>query len=113
MPAEWDHLDPQPPISARAVFEAATAHNRMVGHENAGFLSDEHGFLPLEPPLRALPGPYDEWDAVAAQLPELFRSLRLRQVLDTLPDLSFGPSDLPDPYLLRASSMVSRSCAWA
>ena len=99
-------MDHQPLIAAREVFEAAEAHNRKVGHENAGFLSADHGFLPLEPPLQALPSPYDEWDGVAAQLPELFRSLRLRQVLDGLPELSFSPSDLPDSYLLRASSMV-------
>jgi sulfite reductase (NADPH) flavoprotein alpha-component len=94
-------------VPARRVFEAARAYNRQVGHENAGFLSAEHGFLPFEPPLQALPLPYEAWDAVATELPGLFRHLRVRAAIESLPALSFGPDDLPDRYLLRASALVS------
>lgn len=94
-------------VPARQVFEQAVAFNRLHGHENAGFLSADHGFLPMSPPLTALPEAYRGWDDIAAQLPDLFRQLQVRRALDALPALPFDEPHLPDRYLLRAASLVS------
>jgi sulfite reductase (NADPH) flavoprotein alpha-component len=94
-----------PVIPARRVLNEATETNERLGHENLGFLSESHGFMPRQQPLLSLPPAYHAWDETAAQLPELFRSLSLRRVLDQMPILSAAA--LPDPYLLRASAIIS------
>ncbi|KAJ6786893.1 hypothetical protein PWT90_00035 [Aphanocladium album] len=49
-------------------------------------LSAKHGFLPNELPLARLPDPYyNKWEAIAANLPALILSRRLRGVIDRLP----------------------------
>jgi sulfite reductase (NADPH) flavoprotein alpha-component len=93
-------------IAARKVMEAAEAYNRAQGHENEGFLSTTYGFLPVEPPLLALPPSHRAWDDLVDQLPELYRTLALRKVFDRLPLLEVTPDALPDRYLLRASTML-------
>lgn len=51
-------------------------------------LSPKHGFLPTELPLARLPDPYyNKWEAIAANLPALILSRRLRGVIDRLPVL--------------------------
>ncbi|KAJ3492397.1 hypothetical protein NLG97_g5422 [Lecanicillium saksenae] len=51
-------------------------------------LSAKHGFLPNELPLARLPDPYyNKWEAIAANLPALILSRRLRGVIDRLPVL--------------------------
>ncbi|EGX90278.1 indoleamine 2,3-dioxygenase [Cordyceps militaris CM01] len=51
-------------------------------------LSTTHGFLPNELPLTRLPDPYyNKWEAIAANLPALILSRRLRSVIDRLPVL--------------------------
>lgn len=51
-------------------------------------LSARHGFLPNELPLARLPDPYyNKWEAIAANLPALILSRRLRGVIDRLPVL--------------------------
>lgn len=90
-------------IPSRRVLIEAEAENRRLGHENLGFLSETHGFMPTSPPLLALPPAYRLWDEMAAQLPELFRCLTLRPELERMPLLD--AADLPDPYLLRAAAI--------
>jgi sulfite reductase (NADPH) flavoprotein alpha-component len=96
-----------PIVPSREVLERATRDNAELGHENLGFLSEEYGLAPVEPPLLALPPSYQAWDNIVEQMPDLWRSLRLRQVLDALPLLSAAEVDLPDRYLLRASALLS------
>lgn len=95
------------PIPARRVLAAAVETNERLGHENLGFLSESHGFMPGEPPVLRLPSSHDPWDAVAARLPELFRNLAVRESIDGMPVLSAGEHDLADRYLLRASAILS------
>ncbi|MBN9386705.1 MAG: hypothetical protein J0I20_01530 [Chloroflexi bacterium] len=92
---------------SRLVFDKAVATNRANGHENEGPLSAETGFLPAELPLLNLPAEYKAWDEFASRLPELFDNLKLRQEAEHLPVLRAGPDQLPDKYLLRASSLMS------
>ncbi|WP_035855013.1 FHA domain-containing protein [Cryptosporangium arvum] len=89
---------------ARRVVEAAEAYNREQGHELDGFLSLEYGFLPVEPPLRALPESHRAWDDLVDRLPALYASLELRAEFDRLPVLDADA--LPDKYLLRASVLL-------
>ena len=91
--------------SGRALL-AATRENQRLGHENLGFLSPEHGFLPAAPPRHTLPASHGAWDEVAAALPALFRELGLRRAIDELPVLPAGPDDLADADLLRAATVL-------
>ncbi len=92
---------------SRAVFEQAIALNRQLGHENLGFVSAEHGFLPATPPLQSLPDYFQAWDLIVPELPTLFRRLQVRRALDALPPLEVDSNHLPDHFLLRASALVS------
>lgn len=94
-------------VPARRVLSRAISTNRRLGHENLGFLSESHGFMPLRPPLLALPAGMRVWDEVAAQLPELCRGLRIRPTLARLPVLDAAEVRLPDEALLRASVVLS------
>lgn len=93
-------------IAARKVVEEAEAYNRDKGHENDGFLSSAYGFLPLEPPLLALPASHRIWDEMVDRLPELYRKLTMRRAFEQMPLLEATPDALPDRYLLRASTML-------
>ncbi|NKQ33998.1 MAG: hypothetical protein HF973_00110 [Chloroflexi bacterium] len=99
-------VDPNAVPSRVALIQAVEA-NRRLGHENLGFLSEEHGFMPTTPPLLELPSMYKAWDDIAANMPELYRTLTLRSAFDSLPVLSVTEADLPDRYLLRASALMS------
>jgi len=92
---------------ARVALEAVVAANRRRGNENAGFLSEEHGFLPSTPPLLALPPAFKAWDEIAAQLPALWRSINVRAALRELPVLDASEENLPDDCLMRASVILS------
>ena len=94
-------------IPSRLVLANAEETNRRLGHENLGFLSEEHGFMPTAPPLLQLPPAYRAWDEIAERLPELYRTLTLRKAFDAMPELSAAPEDLPDKFLLRASALLS------
>jgi sulfite reductase (NADPH) flavoprotein alpha-component len=93
-------------VASRTVLETAQAHNREVGHENLGFLTESHGNIPSSPPLLALSPSHRAWDEIGAQLPRLFKSVTLRRAFDDLPVLSAAPDDLPDTELLRASTLL-------
>jgi sulfite reductase alpha subunit-like flavoprotein len=94
-------------VPARQVIEDAIAINNQLGHENLGSLSYSHGFLPTQEPLKLLPLSHQAWDDVAAYIPFLFRTYAVRKVLNEMPLLSAEVADLPDEYLLRASSLFS------
>ncbi|HVC32915.1 MAG TPA: cytochrome b5 domain-containing protein [Chloroflexota bacterium] len=98
----------QPIVPSREVLESATRTNAELGHENLGFLSEAHGLTPALPPLLELPPSHRAWDDIVDLMPELWRTLRLRQVLDAFPLLSASEEALPDRYLLRASSLLSQ-----
>jgi len=52
-------------------------------------ISPDHGFLPSELPLTALPDPYyARWEAIASNLQGLLLSKRIRETVDRLPTLS-------------------------
>ena len=54
-------------IPTRRVITEAEATNRKLGHENLGFLSLSHGFMPMEMPRLALAKSHVIWDEVAAE----------------------------------------------
>ena len=90
-------------IPSRRVLVEAEAENKRLGHENLGFLSESHGFMPMETPRLSLSPSHQIWDEMAAALPEMFRRLTLRRALDAMPLLSAAPDALPDADVLRAS----------
>lgn len=90
---------------ARLVLENAVTLNNQLGHENLGSLSYSHGFLPRHEPLKALPSSHKAWDEMAAAIPALFRAYAVRKAVNEMPILS--ADDLPDEFVLRASSLFS------
>lgn len=97
----------QPICPARAYLRAAEADNAALGHENRGFLSAAHGFLPSRPPSTSLPDSHRAWDELASELPDLWRTLRLRSQVLALPMLEATPAALADEHLLRASTVLA------
>ncbi|RYZ59432.1 MAG: hypothetical protein EOP07_04080 [Proteobacteria bacterium] len=93
--------------TASQVLETAEATNKFLGHENLGFLSHSHGFMPKLPPKQSMPEAFKAWDAVAADLPRLYRSLELRRVIDRMPVLDASEDFLGDSYLLRAAALLA------
>lgn len=93
-------------IPARRILVEAEAENKRLGHENLGFLSESHGYMPTSMPSLQLSSPaHAIWDETAAALPEMFRQLTLRRTLEAMPVLSADPAALPDADLLRASAI--------
>jgi len=93
-------------LRLRRILTEAQVTNVQLGHENQGFLSAQHGFLPSSPPLQSLPESHRLWDEIAAQLPELISTLTLRRVVDKLPLLASTADQLPDRYLCRAALLL-------
>lgn len=89
---------------ARDILAAASEENDRVGHENLGFLSASHGFIPRMPPAHALPELFRPWDDAAHQLPELWRTRHVRKTIAQLPLLD--ADQLPDASLLRAATVL-------
>ncbi len=85
----------------------AERFNATVGHENRGFLSFEHGFLPSIAPLKRLHSDFAAWDQIAAELPALFRSLRLRRRVEQLPLLDASEHNLDNKDVLRATALLA------
>lgn len=92
---------------ARAVLATAEWTARRAGHENAGFLSEAAGFMPLAAPAASLPSAFGAWDEVAAELPRLYGTLGLRRRLLALPNLRGEVDGLPDSALLRAGHLLA------
>lgn len=88
LPAVWARMQGAPTapdnrIAARRVVEDAQRTNKALGHENLGFLSFEHGYMPASLPETELPKSHKPWDEAAASLPVTYRDLSLRSLLDT------------------------------
>jgi sulfite reductase (NADPH) flavoprotein alpha-component len=90
---------------SRRALEGAERASAAAGHENLGFLSESHGFLPREPPRVRLPASHRAWDELAARLPELWGSTSARSAIAELPILT--ARDLADADLWRASCLLS------
>jgi len=67
-------------------------------------LSNDHGFLPADDPLRELPSQFAAWEDVANGLPKLIVTGRLRRAIEGLPVLSAGA--LMGPGALRRAMML-------
>jgi sulfite reductase (NADPH) flavoprotein alpha-component len=93
-------------IESRAVLDKAEAAHAELRHENLGFLSQRHGYMPVDLPREAMPKAYAAWDQIAAELPELYRSLTLRRRARELPVLRADEENLPDDALLRAALLL-------
>src|SRR5262245_17799206 len=91
-----------PDVSAADVIAEAVAVASRLGHDLHGFLSRSHGFLPVAPPLRALPVSHRAWDEAAALLPQLNGAQRFCEVLGALPVLSADAASFDDGYAWRA-----------
>ncbi|MBK8430671.1 MAG: hypothetical protein IPL28_05005 [Chloroflexi bacterium] len=63
--------------------------------------------MPRQQPLTHLPASHKAWDEMAEDIPRLFRTYTVRKAIHQLPILSARAEDLPDEYLLRASSLFS------
>jgi sulfite reductase (NADPH) flavoprotein alpha-component len=83
----------------------AQRYNAVAGHENRGFLSWSHGFVPKVVPLTALGRAFAAWDELAAELPELYRNLALRRRVRELPLLD--ARELEEHELLRACALLA------
>ena len=95
---------------AARVLAAATSRNAAAGHENAGPLSESHGFLSQRQPEHDLPPPHDAWVEAVDELPELCRTLRVRPRLEELPALDASADSLEERHLLRAASVLGLLC---
>lgn len=93
-------------ISSRGVLQKGEDARAELGHENLGFLSSTHGFIPVERPRESLPSGFEAWDQISNELPDLYRTLRLRRAVESLPLLSAEPDRLPDDALLRAALVL-------
>jgi sulfite reductase (NADPH) flavoprotein alpha-component len=92
--------------TASEVLAQAESDQPSIGHSPKGFLSRTHGFLPIAPPLVALPKTHQAWDEVALMLPQLFMTQRVCAVLNELPLLSASDKDLDEVYLWRAAVLL-------
>jgi ferredoxin-NADP reductase/cytochrome b involved in lipid metabolism len=90
---------------SRAALRRAERASAAAGHENLGFLSESHGFLPREPPRLHLPESHRAWDDLAGRQPELWRSAAARRAIAELPVLR--AAGLPEADLWRASCLLS------
>ena len=93
-------------VPSRRVLTDAEQTNRRLGHENLGFLSEVHGFAPIEPPRLGLPSSHAAWDAAMADLTGLYRTLGLRRRIDRMEVLPADPDHLDDAHLLRAGAVL-------
>ncbi len=85
----------------------AERFNSTVGHENRGFLSWSHGFVPKHAPLTRLSREFSAWDEVAAELPAMHRELTLRRRVAALPVLDASEDHLDTGELLRACALLA------
>lgn len=92
---------------AGLVLREAERFNATVGHENRGFLSWSHGFVPKAAPLKRLGSAFAAWDQLAAELPLLYRDLSLRRRVSELPLLDASEENLEEHELLRASALLA------
>ncbi|MEA2273131.1 MAG: hypothetical protein QOI98_1839, partial [Solirubrobacteraceae bacterium] len=94
-------------VLSRQVLSEADDYYLRTGDELQGFLSEEHGFLPRDPPELSLPRSHRAWDELAAALPSLWRDLGVRAAVRELPELRGTEDVLPARYVRRASTVLS------
>ncbi|KAJ5412971.1 hypothetical protein N7465_005276 [Penicillium sp. CMV-2018d] len=87
------------------IIEEAERTNRHNGHENAGFLSKDAGFSPLQT-MKALPPSHAAWDQLVTDLPRLIQTQTVRDTVTNIPLLDASPEALPDIYLQRAATIL-------
>jgi len=92
---------------ARQVLSEAERFNETVGHENRGFLSWTHGFVPRIAPLTSLSPSFRAWDQLASELPALYRDLGLRRQVEQLPILDASEDSLENREVLRACALLA------
>ncbi len=92
---------------AQRCLDRIERHNAAAGHENAGFLSAQRGFLPLSAPRTRLEPRFAPWDELADELPALHFSLELRSRIERLPLLDASQAYLDDCQLLRAAALLA------
>src|SRR5205085_2877870 len=92
-------------VPSREALRRAAARSAADGHENLGFLSETHGFVPVQAPRLQLPQSHRAWDDTASHLPELWRTVGVRDALAAMPVLD--ADQLADTALWRASSLLS------
>ncbi|HYX34220.1 MAG TPA: cytochrome b5 domain-containing protein [Oligoflexus sp.] len=100
-------IKPSEKASSHAVIENAEKMNRFLGHENLGFLSFSHGFMPLHHPQKKMPADFQPWDDLIRRLPDLYGNLQLRKEIRNLPILQASEERLSDAYLLRAGAILA------
>jgi cytochrome b involved in lipid metabolism/ferredoxin-NADP reductase len=81
--------------------------NARRGHENAGFLSVQRGYVPTRRPLLRLDARFSVWDELAADLPTLYRTLQLRRRVEQLPVLDASADSLDEAEVLRACALLA------
>ncbi len=69
-------------------------------------MSPTTGFLPSHPPLQSFSPRHTAWDRVAAELPQLYRSLMVRSTVQAMPVLAADSTLLPDHELARAATVL-------
>lgn len=67
-------------------------------------LDHERGFLPLPDPIDRLPSDFDQWEAIAEDLPKLLVAGRIRSLLERLPVLD--SRQLIDDRLYRRAMLI-------
>jgi sulfite reductase alpha subunit-like flavoprotein/cytochrome b involved in lipid metabolism len=92
---------------AGLALSAAERFNSTVGHENRGFLSWSHGFIPKVAPLTSLGPGFQAWDQLASELPALYRDLSLRRRVEQLPILDASEQNLENRELLRGCALLA------
>lgn len=92
---------------ARLVIEEADLEYLAAGHENAGYLSERHGFMPRQAPRMELATSHTAWDQILGDLPRLYANLTLRREVEALPLLSAAESALAEEDLLRAAALLA------
>ena len=99
--------NPSRSASSRVILQTAELVNNILGHENLGFLSSEHGLVPANPFPERLPAYFDAWEEIIENLAQHYTSLRLRHVVDAMPVLRADDSKLDDNCLVRACALLS------
>lgn len=96
-----------PRAAAELTLDRLELSNMRAGHENAGFLSSTHGYLPQAAPLTRLDGRYAAWDELAADLPKLYRTMGLRRRVEQMPVLQASAECLDARQVLRAAALLA------
>ena len=73
----------QLPVPVTKVVKAAEQQVTAHGHELDGFLSFDNGFLPMLYPEKSLPPPWQPWNDLSQNLPEMVSQLTLRSHVET------------------------------